>query len=89
MELKYKGQFYRDIDIHNRQVLDAVRDAILNVKSASGILQIHNLKKLRKYSVHYRIKIANDFRIGVVIRKNTIWFTCFGHRNIFYKKLFP
>lgn len=88
MELKFKGQFNRDIDIHNTIVLTAVKDAILNVKNAPGISKIHNLKKLRKYTVHYRIKTAENYRIGVVIRKNTVWFARFGHRSNFYKN-FP
>ena len=85
MELKYKGQFNRDIDIDNGKVLNAVKDAIINVKKASDISKIHNLKKLKKYTVYYRIKIADNYRIGLIIRKNTIWFVRFGHRSAFYK----
>ena len=89
MELKFKGQFDRDIDINNRKVLDAVRDVILNIERAENISQIQNLIKLKKYHTHYRIKVAGDYRIGVIIRKDTVYFLRFGHRNIFYKKLFP
>ena len=85
MELRYRGQFNRDVDISNRKVLEAVSSVILNVEKASGIFQIQNLKKLRKYKVHYRIKVAEDYRIGVISRGDTVWFTRFGHRNIFYK----
>lgn len=85
MELKYKGQFNRDIDIDNSKVLIAVRDAIVNVKKARKVSEIHNMKKLKKYSVYYRIKIAENYRIGMIIRKNTVWFIRFGHRNTFYK----
>jgi mRNA-degrading endonuclease RelE of RelBE toxin-antitoxin system len=85
MELKYKGQFNRDIDIDNSKVLNAVKDAVINVKKAVNISKINNLKKLKKYAVHYRIKIAENYRIGLIIRKNTVWFVRFGHRNTFYK----
>ena len=85
MELKYKGQFSRDIDTDNSKVLNAVKDAIINVKNAANISKIHNLKKLKKYSIHYRIKIAENYRIGIIIRKNTVWFVRFGHRSAFYK----
>ena len=88
MELSFKGQFNRDIDINNRKILEAVHQAILNIKHASGINQINNLKKLRNYQVHYRIKVAKDYRIGIIIRNNTIWFARFGHRGLFYKS-FP
>lgn len=85
MELRYRGQFNRDIDVSNRKVLEAVRDVILNVKNASDISQIQNLKKLRKYKVHYRIKVAENYRIGVVIRGKRVWFARFGHRKDIYK----
>ena len=85
MELKFRGQFNRDIDINNRELLEHIRNAILNVKSAKSISQIQNFKKLRKYKVHYRIAISKDYRIGVMIHGQKIWFVCFGNRNNFYK----
>ena len=88
MELRYKGSFSHDIAIHNRALLDSVRDAILNVKGAKDSSQIHHLRKLKNYHVHYRIKIAGNYRIGIIIRKNIVWFVRFGHRSNFYKK-FP
>lgn len=88
MELRYKAQFNRDIDIKDAHLLEAVHNAILNVKSAKALSRIHGLKKLRKYKTHYRIKIEGDYRIGVIIRGKTIWFSRFGHRSNFYKS-FP
>lgn len=85
MELKYSGQFNRDVAHRNRELSDEIHHAILNVKKAINISEIQNLVKLKKYKVHYRIKIANDYRIGIIIRGNKVWFTCFGHRNTFYK----
>jgi mRNA-degrading endonuclease RelE of RelBE toxin-antitoxin system len=88
MELKFKGQFNRDIDINNRHILEEIKEAIANVKSAKSISLIRNLKKLRNYQTHYRIKIAEDYRIGIIVRGKTVWFARFGHRNLFYNK-FP
>ena len=88
MELKFSGQFSKDIDINNRKVLEALRDTILNVENAKNTSQIHNLKKLEKYKAHYRIRVADEYRIGVIIRGNIVRFVRFGHRNIFYKKFF-
>ena len=85
MVLKFKGQFNRDIDINNHEVLQNVYSAISNVKAASSINQIQHLKKLRSYKTYYRIRVADDYRIGVIIRKKTVWFVCFGHRNTVYK----
>ncbi len=88
MELRFKGQFNRDIDITNKTVLEAVRDVIINVKQAKSLRQINEFKKLRKYKIHYRIKVAEDYRIGVVIHGKTVWFVRFGHRNSIYNR-FP
>ncbi len=85
MVLKYRGQFNRDIDINNRELLDEIKFAILNAKKAKSITEIANLKKLRKYKTYYRIKIADEYRIGIKIRSNIVWFSRFGHRNNFYK----
>ena len=88
MELKFKGSFKHDLQKCNRTIVRAVYETTLNIAAARGLEQINNLKKLRKFNTHYRIKVANDYRIGLVIRKRTIWFVRIGHRSIFYKK-FP
>ena len=89
MELNVKGSFYRDVAAYtNSELLLQIYKAIQNIKSAEYASRIHNLKKLRKYDIHYRIKIAGDYRIGILIKKNKIWFVRFGHRSSFYKK-FP
>ena len=86
MELNVNGQFYRDISNYtNRHLLAEIRNAIFNVERAANISQIKNLVKLRKYKVHYRIQVGDDYRIGVIIRGNTVSFMRFGHRTNFYK----
>jgi len=90
MELRYKGQFFRDLSNYkNKELLDDVKNSIQSVKRASAIAQIPNLKKLDEYGIYYRIRIAKDYRIGITIRNNIILFRRFGHRNNFYKKKFP
>jgi len=37
MELRFKGQFNRDIDINNRPLLEEIKDAIANVKKCQLI----------------------------------------------------
>lgn len=69
-------------------MLEEVKDAILNVQSADSLSQIVNLKKLRNYKTLYRIRVADNYRIGVVVRQKVVWFVRFGHRSSFYGK-FP
>ncbi len=90
MELIVKGQFYRDITRYsNFLLLENIYEVMKSVEEATDISQIQNLKKLKKYKVYYRIKVAEIYRIGVVIRVDTVWFVRFGHRSKFYKKKFP
>ena len=89
MELKVKGQFYRDLERYsNRELAIALRKNLEQMISAKNIVHIPNLKKLKKFGVQYRLKIMDNYRIGMVIRKNIITLVCFAHRSNFYKK-FP
>ena len=86
MELIAKGTFYRDIAVYtNHNLLQAVFVAMSEIEKAKSISEINNLKKLRKYENQYRLKVFGNYRIGLVIKKQTVWFVRFGHRNIFYK----
>jgi hypothetical protein len=76
MIIVFKGSFRRDVSKIN------------DVREASGLSKIHRLVKLRKYRVHYRIEIDGNYRIGVIIRGNKVWFSRFLHRSKIYKE-FP
>jgi len=73
MELKAKGSFYRDLQkFSNRELALAVQKTLEQLVRAQNISQIPNLKKLKKFKVYYRIQVLNDYRIGMVIKNNTI-----------------
>src|ERR1700679_87984 len=56
MELKAKGSFYRDLSrLANRELAVEVQKVLWQIKQAKDISQIPNLKKLKKFDVHYRI----------------------------------
>ena len=89
MELIVKGSFYRDLITHSdKHTLNAIYSAFRNISEAKTTAQIQQLKKLRDYKSLYRVKVANDYRLGLVIRGNKVWVTRFCHRSIFYKE-FP
>ncbi len=86
MELIVKGSFDRDVAAFtNRYLLEQVQEAMENIIKAKSISHIPNLVKLREYKNFYRILVAKDYRIGIMIRKNTVWVIRFGHRNTIYK----
>jgi mRNA interferase RelE/StbE len=94
MVLKFDKKFYRDLNkiSDHELVSEILPKIILNVKNASHISEINNLKHLEKYSVRYRIKIKitdkRTYRIGVIIRGNAVWFVRLLHRKRIYKQ-FP
>lgn len=86
MELIVRGQFIRDLKTYaDKQLFTEVGDKAKEIEAAKTISQIQQLKKFRRYRTLYRIKIAENYRIGLIIRGNTVWFTRFGHRNTIYK----
>lgn len=89
MELKAKGSFYRDLGrIPDRKLAIEVRKVMEQMIQAKDVSHIHNLQKLEKFKVHYRVKVMKNYRIGLVIRNSKIILVCFGHRSNFYKS-FP
>jgi len=55
---------------------------------ARDLTAIKNLKKLTDYKFLYRVKISENYRMGLKIQNNKIWLVRFGHRSTFYKE-FP
>jgi mRNA interferase RelE/StbE len=89
MELIAKGSFFRDLSAYSDKViLREITEVMAKITSSKDISQIQNLKKLKEYKTLYRIKIAEDYRLGIVVRGNKIWLVKFSHRSNFYKN-FP
>lgn len=92
MNLVFKPKFRRDVDkVNNRELLIALQDKINQIKKAEDKSHITGLKLLRGYTHHYRIivkTVKQSYRIGAMIRKDTISFVRFLPRKIVYKE-FP
>lgn len=88
MKSEFKASFLKAIKkIEDNQLKEDITDAILNVESAENTRQINNLKKLKGYKLYFRIKIGN-YRIGIKIEADTIFFVDFDHRRNIYR-IFP
>ena len=88
MKVFSKGTFDRDVAVLSDAVL---REKLEQLEKAPDISQITGLKLLRSYKTHYRIKVITDgssYRIGAVIRGNTIWLVHFLSRKKIYQR-FP
>ena len=92
MRLIIKPAFKRDTDrVANHTLLKALTEKIEQIERANTKENITGLKLLRGYSTQYRIYVKGphySYRIGAVIRGNTIWLVRFLPRKSIYRK-FP
>jgi len=88
MKTEFKASFLKTVKkIENSQLKTEIANSIINVEAAVNIRQIKNLKKFKGYKDYYRIRIRN-FRIGIKIEANTVYFVDIAHRKYIYR-LFP
>ena len=88
MKVEFKKSFLKEIKkLKNKSIMNSISDAIVQVESAENVAQIKNVKKLTGYDVYYRIRVG-DYRIGIKIEKELIYFVVFEHRKDIYRR-FP
>ena len=92
MNVIVKGSFDRDISkVKNKAIRLKLSDKITQIESAKDVSEVTGVKLLRGYTHHYRIPIKADtesYRIGAIIRGDTIWLVRFLPRKTIYLK-FP
>ena len=80
--------FNRDLKkIRDKSVVQAVKDFIELTSLCKSISEIPNLVKLKGHKSAYRFRI-NNYRLGLFIEQDIIYFSTFEHRNKIYKR-FP
>ena len=88
MKIEYLSKFLKDLDkIKSKKAKTAIREVIIEVKSANSIKEINNLKKLTGHNFAYRIR-TGQYRIGVFIENEIVQFARVSHRKDIYR-LFP
>lgn len=88
MNYEFEKAFVKDFrKLKNKELASSIHEVIKQVSEASSPNQIINLKKLSGYKSAFRIRIG-DYRIGVIIEKNTVTFVAFAHRKEIYNQ-FP
>jgi mRNA interferase RelE/StbE len=88
MKTAFKKSFLKEIKlIRNKRLKEAIADCICEVEKAQMIAEIKNLKKLIGYSVYYRIRVG-DYRIGIKVENEVVYFVVLEHRKDIYKR-FP
>jgi mRNA interferase RelE/StbE len=85
MKVDFKKSFLKELKkLKNKSLQNAIYQSILQVESAENISQVHNLKKLNGFDHHYRIRVG-EYRIGLKIEKEIVYFVVFEHRKDIYK----
>ena len=88
MKLRYLKSFLRDIEkLKNPKTKQHIKTQIEQIKSAEKQSEIQQLKKIKGHPYTYRIRLGN-YRMGLLIEKDTVTFVRFIKRNDIYK-LFP
>lgn len=85
MIVVFKKSFLKEIKkIKNQKLKDSIFASITNVENADSISEIKNLKQLTGFSEYYRIRVG-DYRIGLKIEKDPVYFVTVDHRKDIYK----
>jgi len=88
MKVSFKKSFLKELKkLKNKQLKNAISECIIQVELAENISQIKNLKKLTGYDIYYRVRIS-DYRIGLKLENDHVFFVVFEHRKDIYRK-FP
>ena len=85
MKVEFKKSFLKELKkLKNNHLKDSIFDCIIQVESAQDVSNIRNLKKMSGYDVYYRIRVG-DYRIGIKIENEIVYFVVFEHRKDIYK----
>jgi mRNA interferase RelE/StbE len=86
VNFEFKKSFSRDLKkrANQKRLLEQVQEIIKEVENADNIYDIRNLKNLKSEGNYYRIK-HGDYRIGLIIENDTVYFVRFLHRREIYR----
>jgi mRNA interferase RelE/StbE len=88
MKIEFLSKFLKDLDkIKSKKTKSAIKEVIIEVKSANSIQEINNLKKLTGHKFAYRIR-SGQYRVGIFIENEIVQFARVSHRKDIYR-LFP
>ena len=88
MKVEFKSAFLKELKkLKNQSLKNSIHACIVEAETAKSIAQIKNIKKLKGYDHHYRIRIG-DYRIGAKFENGIFYFVIFEHRRDIYKS-FP
>jgi mRNA interferase RelE/StbE len=88
MITEFTNRFFKDLDkLSQASTKKDISDIIKEVKKATNLSEIKNIKKLKGHLIAYRIR-SGDYRIGLFVENNIVEFARIAHRKDIYK-IFP
>ncbi|MFN8349028.1 MAG: type II toxin-antitoxin system RelE/ParE family toxin [Spirosomataceae bacterium] len=85
MKVEFKDSFLKQLQkLKDKTLQDAIYKVIISVEHTQNIEEIPKIKKLTGYTSYYRIRVG-DYRIGINLIEDTIYFVSFDHRKDIYK----
>ena len=76
------------LKIKDKSIKIRLKKIIEKVAEARSLDEISNIKPIIGFPGYYRIKFG-DYRIGISLEENTVWFLYFGKRDENTYKKFP
>ncbi len=88
MKTEFKASFLKSVKkIRSTALKEDIVTVIIQVEEANDISSISFIKKLKGFKDYYRIRLG-DYRIGLKISNDLVYFVEIAHRKDIYK-LFP
>ena len=85
MEIEFRESFLRDVNhIREKGVKKKIAAVITEVRAASSLTTIRNVKKLEGSENYYRIRIG-EYRMGFRLQEKTLIFLRCLHRKDIYR----
>jgi len=89
MNVEFSKSFDKQTSrITDKILLKRLGNIIKKVIECNSLSQIPNLKPIVGHPGFYRIRFG-DYRIGISLEEETVWFHFFGNRNESTYKKFP
>lgn len=85
MKVEFRESFLKDLErVRDVATRRRIREIIEQVEAAETLSDIANLKKRRGSDRYYRIR-TGDYRIGLILERDSVVFVRFLHRKEIYR----
>jgi mRNA interferase RelE/StbE len=85
MNVEFRSSFVRDLKrVRDKELTARVKEVILRIEATENLGQLDNLRRLRGGGDYYRVRLG-DYRIGILLKDETVIFVRFMHRRDIYR----